>query len=263
MALKMDCSVCLDAFQTDDKNKKLPRVFGSCGHTFCVSTHSFHLFPCPPHSLCVYLFIQSQCMLNLTKAPNAKCPICRAVCQKDMKELRTNVSLLELLVMMEESVRAQESTHMKAQAQQVQIDLKHSSQAGSSGVSSPSPAPMCQECKEARGEIQCKNCDNMLYCSTCFKQKHPKKKKAKPHTFSVLTVSPIVSPSPSRPVPPSSSKPTCQKHDSLPFLLYCQTCSVPICLVCREAKAHKEHSICAAEDAIEAVHSTLTAQVSV
>ena len=85
----MDCPVCLQPFETDDKNKRLPRNYPCLnGHTVCTE--------CVP------------------KMP--QCPICRSAPVVDASVLRTNTALVQLMDAMQKDVSLSRSQSLSEKA---------------------------------------------------------------------------------------------------------------------------------------------------
>ena len=108
-------------------------------------------------------------------------------------------------------------------------------------VTSTSPPP-CDSCDENSPIAYCTECDDLL-CSVCW-QYHQGLKKSRSHSSFTLKEAQntcrdeLIKMLPSS----SSSSPMCHDHDNQILDLYCQQCTIPVCVKCTII-SHKGHPV--------------------
>ena len=107
----------------------------------------------------------------------------------------------------------------------------------------------CGICEEADGVVECVQCKFAL-CEGCQKSVHAKGR------FKQHTVVPIGTLSATSPV-------KCKLHEQYNEELFCEQCSVPMCLLCSFQGAHKGHPAKPLQDVIEEVKGAIESQMKV
>ena len=105
-------------------------------------------------------------------------------------------------------------------------------------VTSTSPPPPCDSCGENSPIAYCTECDDLL-CSVCWKY-HQALRKTRSHSSFKLQEAQNMSQD--KYSLSSSTSPVCQDHEDQKLDLYCQQCSIPVCVKCILV-SHKNHSI--------------------
>ena len=108
-------------------------------------------------------------------------------------------------------------------------------------VTSTSPPP-CDSCDENSPIAYCTECDDLL-CSVCW-QYHQGLKKSRSHSSFTLKKAQNTSRDELIKMLPSSSSssPMCHDHDNQILDLYCQQCTIPVCVKCTII-SHKGHPV--------------------
>ena len=109
-------------------------------------------------------------------------------------------------------------------------------------VTSSSPSP-CDSCDENSPIAYCTECDDLL-CKDCW-DAHQKLKKSRSHSSFTLKEAQKTSRDKLIKMLPSSSSIlscTCQYHNNETLDLYCQQCTIPVCVKC-SGISHKYHPI--------------------
>ena len=112
-----------------------------------------------------------------------------------------------------------------------------------SKVTSSSPPP-CDSCDENSPIAYCTECDDLL-CKDCW-DAHQKLKKSRSHSFFTLKEAQKTSRDKLITMLPLSSSSflscTCQYHNNETLDLYCQQCTIPVCVKC-SGISHKDHPV--------------------
>ena len=112
-----------------------------------------------------------------------------------------------------------------------------------SKVTSTSPPP-CDSCDENSPIAYCTECDKLL-CNVCW-DAHQKLKLLRSHFSFALKEAHNMSQDEFIKMLPSSSSSflscTCQYHDDQTLDLYCQQCTIPVCIKC-SGVSHKDHRV--------------------
>ena len=113
-----------------------------------------------------------------------------------------------------------------------------------SKVTSSSP-PTCDSCDEYSPIAYCTECDDLL-CKDCW-DAHQKLKKSRSHSSFTLKEAQKTSRDKLIKMLPSSSSSsflscTCQYHNNETLDLYCQQCTIPVCVKC-SGISHKDHPV--------------------
>ena len=110
-----------------------------------------------------------------------------------------------------------------------------------SKVTSTSPPP-CDSCDENSPIAYCTECDDLL-CKDCW-DAHQKLKKSRSHSSFSLKEAQNMSQDKLIKMLPSSSllSRKCQYHDDQTQDLYCQQCTIPVCVECNYS-SHKDHPV--------------------
>ena len=110
-----------------------------------------------------------------------------------------------------------------------------------SKVTSTSPPP-CDSCDEKSPIAYCTECDDLL-CKDCW-DAHQKLKKSRSHSSFSLKEAQNMSRDKLIKMLPSSSflSRKCQYHDDQTQDLYCQQCTIPVCVECNYS-SHKDHPV--------------------
>ena len=108
-------------------------------------------------------------------------------------------------------------------------------------VTSTSPPP-CDSCDENSPIAYCTECDYLL-CNVCY-DAHQKLKKSRSHSSFTLKEAQNMSQDKLIKMLPSSSSssPMCHDHDNQVLDLYCQQCTIPVCVKCTII-SHKGHPV--------------------
>ena len=112
-------------------------------------------------------------------------------------------------------------------------------------VTSTSPPP-CDSCDENSPIAYCTECDDLL-CKDCW-DAHQKLKKSRSHSSFTLKEAQNMSRDKLIKMLPSSSSSstffsrTCQHHSDQTLDLYCQQCTIPVCVKC-SGISHKDHPV--------------------
>ena len=108
-------------------------------------------------------------------------------------------------------------------------------------VTSTSPPP-CDSCDENSPIAYCTECDELL-CNVCY-DAHQRLKKSRSHSSFTLKEAQNMSRDKLIKMLPSSSSssPMCHDHDDQKLDLYCQQCTIPVCVKCTII-SHKGHPV--------------------
>ena len=112
-------------------------------------------------------------------------------------------------------------------------------------VTSTSPSP-CDSCGENSPVAYCTECDDLL-CSVCWEH-HQALRKTRSHSSFKLQEAQNISQD--KYSLSSSTSPVCQDHEDQKLDLYCQQCSIPVCVKCILV-SHKNHSIVVSNHAMD------------
>ena len=104
-------------------------------------------------------------------------------------------------------------------------------------VTSTSPPP-CDSCDENSPIAYCTECDDLL-CNKCWEH-HQGLKKSRSH--SSFTLKEAQNMSRDKLIKMLSSSPTCHDHDDQKLRIYCQQCTIPVCVECTII-SHKGHAV--------------------
>ena len=108
-----------------------------------------------------------------------------------------------------------------------------------SKVTSTSPPP-CDSCDENSPIAYCTECDNLL-CNKCWEY-HQGLKLLRSHSSFTLKEAQNMIRDKLIKMLPSSSSPMCHDHDNHILDLYCQQCTIPVCVKCTII-SHKGHPV--------------------
>ena len=108
-------------------------------------------------------------------------------------------------------------------------------------VTSTSPPP-CDSCDENSPIAYCTECDELL-CNVCY-DAHQRLKKSRSHSsFTLKEAQNMIRDKFIKILPSSSSSsPMCHDHDNQTLDLYCQQCTIPVCVKCTII-SHKGHPV--------------------
>ena len=113
---------------------------------------------------------------------------------------------------------------------------------------STSPSP-CDSCGENSPIAYCTECDDLL-CSVCWKYHQALRKTRSHSSFKLQEAQNISQDSLYKYSLSSSVSPVCQDHEDQKLDLYCQQCSIPVCVKCILV-SHKNHSIVVSNHAMD------------
>ncbi|OWF56200.1 E3 ubiquitin-protein ligase MID2 [Mizuhopecten yessoensis] len=194
------------------------------------------LFNYPIILPCSHVLCRSPCAEHLFDFNFIRCPVCRDNCY-----VSGGISSLPRVIALENIIERYKADKKQEQAEPVQKptpDVVAPKVEGGRSV-----CQLCEKTPPRKAKKLCLDC-NVSYCSHCLRLSHPNRQPFNTHE--------IVEPSPtSKTATPevTVTSGVCTVHKKMPVTLYCLSCEMTTCDLCRTTDRHKKHNMAPIEEA--------------
>ncbi|XP_060069340.1 probable E3 ubiquitin-protein ligase MID2 [Ylistrum balloti] len=195
------------------------------------------LFNYPIILPCSHVLCRSPCAEHLFDFNFIRCPVCRDNCY-----VSGGISSLPRVIALENIIE-----RYKADKKQEQTLPALKTPPDNVAPKIEGGRTVCQLCEKTpprKAKKLCLDC-NVSYCNHCLRLSHPNRQPF--NTHEIVETSPT-----SKTATPEVTGGTsglCTIHKTVPMSLYCLSCEMTVCNVCRKTDQHKKHKMAPIEEA--------------